>query len=60
MSVFALVGNDSHLFSSDHFFAIYDKFPVSPGHILIISHHLKTDYFSLSEDEKNDLSKMIM
>ena len=60
MSVFRSIDNSCHLFSSEYFFAIYDKFPVSPGHILIISHQLKTDFFSLSVDEKNDLSKMIM
>jgi len=33
-------------------FAIPDKYPVSPGHMLIISRHHVDDYFDLSTEEK--------
>ena len=38
---------------------VYDGFPVSPGHILIISNEEKLDYFSLSKKEKVELSNLI-
>ncbi len=33
-------------------FAVYDKFPVSKGHMLIVTRRHVTDYFSTSEEEK--------
>jgi len=36
-------------------FAIYDKFPVSSGHVLIIPKNHVSDYFQLSNKEKADL-----
>lgn len=49
------------LFKGEHFYLIYDKYPVSPGHILIISNDdTKVDYFDLSIDEQADLSNMIV
>jgi diadenosine tetraphosphate (Ap4A) HIT family hydrolase len=41
------------------FFVIRDKFPVSPGHFLIISKALKKDYFDLSMEEKKELVLLI-
>ena len=38
---------------------IYDGYPVSPGHILIISNEEKLDYFSLNTDEKKELNTLI-
>jgi diadenosine tetraphosphate (Ap4A) HIT family hydrolase len=43
------------LYRNDHFFIIEDGFPVSPGHLLIISNIVRTDYFNLSEKEKHEL-----
>ena len=40
------------LFRGEHFFIIRDGYPVSPGHLLIISNQLKKDYFELSDEEK--------
>ena len=59
MSVFQNIDADRILLKGEHFFVIKDGFPVSPGHLLIISNELKEDYFSLSEAEKNDLPTMI-
>jgi len=59
MSVFQNIDKTNYLFSTSHFFAIFDKFPVSPGHILIISKSLKMDYFDLDNDELNDLHSAI-
>jgi diadenosine tetraphosphate (Ap4A) HIT family hydrolase len=48
------------LSKSDEFFIIKDIFPVSPGHMLIISQREVTDYFSLSDHEREELSKSIL
>lgn len=59
MSVFQNIDSDRILLKGKYFFIIEDGFPVSPGHLLIISNELKEDYFSLSDAEKNDLPTMI-
>ena len=59
MSVFQSIPEDRVLFRSEHFFIIRDSFPVSPGHLLIISSDLKLDYFELSNEEKAALPKAI-
>ena len=38
---------------------IYDEFPVSEGHILVISKEHRETYSDLSELEKNDLTQAI-
>ena len=40
-------------------FAIEDDYPVSAGHYLIIPKRHSTDYFSLTETEKQDADKLI-
>lgn len=59
MSVFQSIPEDRVLFRSEHFFIIRDSFPVSPGHLLIISSDLKIDYFELSNEEKAALPQAI-
>lgn len=59
MSVFKTISEDRVLYRGSHFFIIRDGYPVSPGHLLIISNELKTDYFELSELEKAVLPSMI-
>ena len=59
MSVFQQIPDDKILFKGEHFFLIYDSFPVSPGHILIISNELKPDFFALDADEKTELPTLI-
>jgi diadenosine tetraphosphate (Ap4A) HIT family hydrolase len=59
MSVFQSIPEDRVLFRSEHFFIIRDSFPVSPGHLLIISSDLKLDYFELSNEEKAALPQAI-
>lgn len=39
--------------------AIKDEFPVSEGHILIIPKNHSTEYFELSQQEKEDADKLI-
>ena len=59
MSVFLTISEDRIINRGKHFFMIYDAFPVSKNHLLIISNELREDYFSLKEEEQLDLIKMI-
>lgn len=60
MSVFSEIDPDKYVFESDLFFAIYDRFPVSKGHILIISKKEKLDYFELDQNERKELQELIV
>ena len=59
MDDFTLIPKDQIVFENNYFFMIYDAFPVSPGHILIISKRLVPNYFELNEEERNELPMMI-
>lgn len=59
MSVFLDIPKEQYLFEGEHFFVILDKYPVSPGHALIISKEPRLDYFQLSDSEKAILTQMI-
>jgi len=48
------------LFKNDYFFIIKDAFPVSPGHLLIISNLVKTNFFELTKDEQLNLNEVIL
>ncbi len=53
------VQEDKKIYSGEFFFMIYDGYPVTPGHILIISNEEKLDYFSLKKEEQNELNSLI-
>jgi diadenosine tetraphosphate (Ap4A) HIT family hydrolase len=55
MKDFLNIPADSIIYRNDHFFIIEDAYPVSPGHLLIISNIVKSDYFSLSLVEQHNL-----
>ena len=44
---------------SEHCFAINDKYPVNPGHVLVIFRRHVADYFDLNEEEEAGLWKMV-
>ena len=48
------------MYQGQFFFVIRDKYPVSPGHSLIISNSLKKDYFDLSTEERKNLDEVIL
>jgi diadenosine tetraphosphate (Ap4A) HIT family hydrolase len=60
MSVFLTIPENEVLYSGSNFFIIRDKFPVSPGHLLIITNDLKRDFFELSVAELAELNGMIL
>ena len=59
MSVFNDLSKNEILFHGNHFFLFFDRFPVSPGHILIVSNLEIEDYFSLNSEEQYELNHMI-
>ena len=56
MDNFLDISAERILYKAAYFFIIEDAFPVSPGHLLIISNVLKRDYFELSKEEQASLS----
>jgi diadenosine tetraphosphate (Ap4A) HIT family hydrolase len=59
MKDFSEVLKGKILFKGKHFFIIPDSFPVSPGHLLIISNSSKKDYFELNKLEVEEMNYMI-
>jgi diadenosine tetraphosphate (Ap4A) HIT family hydrolase len=59
MKDFTEIGSDRIIYRDEYFFIIKDAFPVSPGHMLIISNEVRGDYFELTDEEKKGLSKTI-
>lgn len=55
MSVFLDIPKDQWILKTDYFFVIKDKYPVTEGHLLIISKRKAVDYFALNEREQAEL-----
>lgn len=55
MDNFLNISAERILYENAYFFIIEDAFPVSLGHLLIISKLLRRDYFELSDEEKGFL-----
>ena len=47
------------ILSSDLWYVVYDRYPVSPRHVLGIPFRHFTDYFELLEDELNAIWKLV-
>jgi diadenosine tetraphosphate (Ap4A) HIT family hydrolase len=60
MSVFSNIQENRKIYQGKYFFLIKDGYPVSPGHILIISNKEKLDYFELDINERNELTELII
>lgn len=60
MKDFSSIPKEKVLYQDEYFFIIEDSFPVSPGHLLIISNEVKTDYFELSPIEQSELHRCIL
>lgn len=60
MSVFNTIDKEDKIYSGEYFFIIFDRYPVSPGHILIISNDSsKINFFDLSNEEKLELLNLL-
>ena len=60
MNNFLELDESIRIYENEFFFIIKDKYPVSPGHLLIISKELRNDFFDLTVNEKEELPKMII
>lgn len=60
MSVFSNIQESRKIYQGKYFFIIKDGYPVSPGHILIISNKERLDYFELDINERNELTELII
>jgi diadenosine tetraphosphate (Ap4A) HIT family hydrolase len=60
MKDFSRIPDTKKIYQNNSFFIIEDAFPVSPGHLLIISNKIKRDYFELSKKETIELSSTIL
>jgi len=60
MSVFSRIDPDRILERTTHFFLIEDAYPVSPGHMLVISNEVRIDYFDLLPEERAELDHAIL
>jgi len=58
-SVFTNIPREQWLHQGDHFFIVPDKYPVSDGHLLIVSKVPRADYFELTSAEQHELTDMI-
>lgn len=59
-NIFTKLREERTLFETEHFFVIEDGFPVSPGHLLVISKKPKPDFFALSDAERLELPSTIL
>ena len=48
------------LLENDFGFVIYDGFPVSKGHCLVVPHRVYSNYFDSTEDEIIGLQKLVV
>lgn len=47
------------LLSSEHAVAFYDRFPVNPGHVLVIPRRHEASFFDLTEEEQIDILRLL-
>lgn len=59
MSIFSSIEADRIIYQGEYFFLVKDGYPVSPGHILIISNKEKLDYFELDANERIELTELL-
>lgn len=59
MSVYDVIPPEKRLYENKYFYVVADKYPVSPGHLLIVSKLERRDYFDLSEAEQAELPWVI-
>lgn len=59
MKNFLSIAKEKILYQDQYFFIIKDTYPVSEGHLLIISNALREDYFDLTLPEKESLPAAI-
>lgn len=59
MRDFTNIDPNKILFKNELFFIIKDGFPVSPGHLLIITTKIRNNFFELTKEEQVNLIEVI-
>ena len=59
MRDFTNIDPNKILFKNEYFLIIKDGFPVSPGHLLIITNKVRNNFFELTKEERENLSEVI-
>lgn len=57
--VFCEMPVSAYVMENEHFYGLFDKYPVTQGHLLIIPKRHAETLFELTEDERNSLFEMI-
>jgi diadenosine tetraphosphate (Ap4A) HIT family hydrolase len=57
---FCNMPEDRIITADDLVYCIRDKYPVSPGHILIITRRHAPDFFELTDDERRAMQAMLI
>ncbi|HJJ81739.1 MAG TPA: HIT family protein [Methanocorpusculum sp.] len=52
-------GGEGEILGNELAFARYDAFPVSPGHLLVMSRRHVADWFDLTDDEQEAIFSLI-
>jgi len=52
VSVFLEVPEEAWIFANALAFAFRDRFPVAPGHTLVVTRRVTPDWFTATEDER--------
>ena len=60
MSFYNIIKEENVIYKGIDFLLVNDQFPVSPGHILIISSVVKKDFFELNKNEREQLPNYIL
>lgn len=58
-SPFLTVSRDDWLCANDHAFAFFDRFPVNPGHVLVVTHRLVPDWFAATAQEQAAVMQLV-
>ena len=58
-SVFLNISKENYVLETHSFFVLRDRYPVSPGHSLIITKQIRKDYFELTPEEQQELADVI-
>ena len=59
MSVFLTIPAESWTAHNAHAFSVRDRFPVTPGHTLVITRRVVADWFSATEEEQRAVMDLV-
>ena len=59
MKDFTEIQAERIIYKNESFFIIKDAFPVSPGHLLIITNKVRNNFFELTKEEHGNLNAVI-